>query len=251
MSLAPAADAVLQILVLLARQAEPVPAAQIGALLDLPRSTTYRLLSALSEQGFVSYLPEERRYGLGVVAFELGSSYSRQMPLRRIAQPVLTRLVRTAGQNAHLAVLHGADVYYVIEERAARRPPLVTDVGVRLPATLTASGLAILSSLPPAQVKAIYPNAASLLQRDGRGPTSLAELRRILADVRTRGYAIEESLVTEGMASVGVPVLDHTRHPVAGISVTFEADRVDADVHAQLISAVRQASHALSRRLGG
>src|SRR3954449_9600193 len=175
MSLAPAADAVLQILVLLARQAEPVPAAQIGALLDLPRSTTYRLLGALSEQGFVSYLPEERRYGLGVVAFELGSSYSRQMPLRRIAQPVLTRLVRTAGQNAHLAVLHGADVYYVIEERAARRPPLVTDVGVRLPATLTASGLAILSSLPPAQVKAIYPNAASLLQRDRRGPTSLAE----------------------------------------------------------------------------
>ena len=148
-------------------------------------------------------------------------------------------------------MLHGADVYYVIEERAARRPPLVTDVGVRLPATLTASGLAILSSLPPAQVKAIYPNAASLLQRGGHGPASLVELRRILADVRSRGYAVEESLVTEGLASVGVPVLDHTRHPVAGISVTFEADHVDADLHAQLISAVRQAAHALSRRLGG
>ena len=118
--------------------------------LGLPRSTTYRLLGALVEQGFVSYLPEERRYGLGVVTFELGSSYSRQMPLRRIAQPVLSRLVGTARQNAHLAVLHGPDVYYVIEERAPGRPPLVTDVGVRLPATLTASGLAILArSRPP------------------------------------------------------------------------------------------------------
>src|SRR6478735_10526860 len=129
MSLAPAADTVLKILVLLARQVEPVPAATVATSLGLPRSTTYRLLSALSEQGFVSYLPEERRYGLGVVAFELGSSYSRQMPLRRIAQPVLTRLVAAARENAHLAVLHGRDVYYVIEERAPRRPPLVTDVG--------------------------------------------------------------------------------------------------------------------------
>jgi DNA-binding IclR family transcriptional regulator len=249
MSLAPAADSVLRILVLLARQAEPVPAAQIGAMLDLPRSTTYRLLGVLTEHGFVSYLPEERRYGLGVVAFELGSSYSRQMPLRRIAQPVLTRLVRTTRQNAHLAVLHGVDVYYVIEERAPGRPLLVTDVGVRLPATLTASGLAILSSLPPAQVRAIYSSAAGLLLPDGRGPASLGELRRSLAEVRNRGYAIEESLVTEGLASVGVPVLDHTGHPVAGISVTFEADHVDAAEHAQLIAAVGQAAHALSRRL--
>ena len=47
--------------------------------------------------------------------------------------------------NAHLAVLHGRDVLYVIEERAPGRPLLVTDVGVRLPATLTASGLAMLA----------------------------------------------------------------------------------------------------------
>ena len=94
-----------------------------SASLGLPRSTTYRLLGALVEQGFVSYLPEERRYGLGVVTFELGSSYSRQMPLRRVAQPVLSRLASTTRENAHLAVLHGPDVYYVIEQRApAGRP---------------------------------------------------------------------------------------------------------------------------------
>ena len=152
MSFAPAADAALRILALLARQAEPVPAGLISATLDLPRSTTYRLLGTLIEQGFVSYLPEERRYGLGVVSFELGSAYARQMPLRRIAHPVLSRLVDQVGQNAHLAVLHGSDVYYVIEERASGQAPLVSDVGVRLPATLTASGLAMLSRLTSAQL---------------------------------------------------------------------------------------------------
>jgi DNA-binding IclR family transcriptional regulator len=40
-------------------------------------------------------------------------------------------LVDATRHNAHLAVLHGRDVLYVIEERAPGRPPLVTDVGVR------------------------------------------------------------------------------------------------------------------------
>ncbi len=250
MSLAPAADATLQILLLLARQAEPIPATQIATRLDLPRSTTYRLLGALTEQGFVSYLPEERRYGLGVVAFELGSSYSRQMPLRRIAQPLLTRLVGAVRENAHLAVLHGPDVYYVIEQRAAGRQPLVTDVGVRLPATLTASGLAILSALPAAQLRAIYPSAAALVQRDGRGPSTLADLRRGLADVRRQGFAYEDGLVTAGLASVGVPVLDHNGHPVAGVSVTFVAERVGPEGRERLVREVRRSADALSHRLG-
>ena len=66
-----------------------------------------------------------------------------------------------------------------------------------------------------------------------------------------RGYAVEDGLVTAGLASVGVPVLDHTGHPVAGISVTFEADRVDADRHDRLVSDVRRAATTLTRRLGG
>jgi DNA-binding IclR family transcriptional regulator len=251
MSLAPAADAVLRILALLTRHAEPIPAGLIGASLDLPRSTTYRLLGTLIEQGFVSYLPEERRYGLGVVSFELGSAYSRQMPLRRIAQPVLSRLVDQVGQNGHLAVLHGSDVYYVIEERASGRAPLVSDVGVRLPATLTASGLAMLSRLTAAQLRAVYPSAAALVQRDGRGPGTLLALRSTLIEVRRRGFALEEDLVTAGLSSVGLPVLDHTGHPLAGVSVTYQAAGVDGSEQRRLVEAVRRAADALTRRLGG
>ena len=124
----------------------------------------------LQDEGFVVHLPEQRRYGLGVGAYEIGSAYLRQDPLRWIAQTVLTRLVAATTHNAHLAVLDGRDVLYVIEERAPGRPGLVTDVGVRLPAHLTASGLAMLAALPPQQVDALFPSRRALTRRHDAGP---------------------------------------------------------------------------------
>src|SRR3954464_9945519 len=162
---APAATHALKVLRLLANHARPLPARASARDLHLPRSSTYHLLNVLEDEGFVVHLSEQRRYGLGVAAFELGSAYERQESLKWIAQTVLTRLVSATTHNAHLAVLHGRDVLYVIEERAKDRPPLVTDVGVRLPAHLTASGLAMLANLPPQQLNALFPTRRYLVQR--------------------------------------------------------------------------------------
>lgn len=66
---APAATQALGVLKLLAHHAEPMPTTTIARSLELPRSTTYHLLSVLQREGFVVHLNEERRYGLGVAAF--------------------------------------------------------------------------------------------------------------------------------------------------------------------------------------
>src|SRR6476469_10760402 len=188
----PAATRALRVLRFLASQPEPVALDRILRACDLPRSTAYHLLAAMIEEGFVVHLPDEHRYGLGVAAFEVGSGYSRQEPLQRISRRLLTDLVDRTGQTAHLAVLHGRDVLYVVEERAPGRPPLVTDVGVRLPAHLTASGRAILAQLPAAQVRALFPDRTAFVQRHAGGPTSLPELRRLLTAVRAAGHAFED-----------------------------------------------------------
>ena len=122
--------------------------------------------------------------------------------MQRISRRTLADLVDRTGQTAHLAVLHGRDVLYVVEERAPGRPPLVTDVGVRLPAHLTASGRAILSALPAAQVRALYPDSGAFVDRHGTGPRTLSALRSVLSETRRRGYATEEGEVTPGLASV-------------------------------------------------
>lgn len=243
-----AADAVA-LLQLLARRGTPQPGATLARDLGLPRSSTYRLLGVLREAGFVSHDRDDRRWGLGVGAYELGSAYTRQQPLQRVARPAVRRLVDESQQNAHLALLHGRDVLYVIEERAPGRPALVTDVGVRLPATLTASGLAVLAALPAAQVRALFSSRSDFVQRHEIGPTSLSALRSELAQARRRGYAQEDGTVTPGLASVAACVFDHTGQPVAGLAGTFAAD-LPVTERDSLIEQVQSTAAEISRRLG-
>ena len=247
----PAADSTLRILSHLATQRGPVPASSIAAALGLPRSSVYQLLAVLIDRGFVVHLPEERRYGLGVSAFELSSGFSRQEPLSHLGRPLIAALVDRLGESGHLAVLHGRDVLYLVEERAPRRPSLVTDVGVRLPSHLTASGRALLAALPPAQLRALYPNAAAFSTRVGSGPTSSTELRRILDRVRTDGYAVEDGEITEGMASVAVAVYDHAGWPAAGIAVTFPAENIPEPEWPALAERIAGTAAELSRRIRG
>ncbi|KGJ71881.1 IclR family transcriptional regulator [Cryobacterium roopkundense] len=247
----PAADATLRILSHLATARGPVPASAVATALDLPRSTVYQLLAVLADRGFVLHLPEERRYGLGVAAFELSSGFSRQQPLSRLGRPLIAQLVDRLGESAHLVVLHGRDVIYLVEERAPRRPSLVSDVGVRLPSHLTASGRAMLAALPPAQLRALYPNAAAFSTRNGTGPRTASELRRLLDQVRTLGFAQEDGEITPGMASVAVVVRDHAGWPAAAIAVTFDRDSVAAPESATLAGQLIGTAVELSRRIRG
>jgi DNA-binding IclR family transcriptional regulator len=251
MAIVPAAAQALAVLRYLTHQAGPVPAAAISRDVGLPRSTTYHLLDTLIADGFVMHLPEERRYGLGLSSYELASGYNRQAPLQRAARLPLAGLVDRTGHNAHLAVLHGREVIYVIEERAPGRPPLVTDVGVRLPAHLTASGRAMLARLPAAQVRALYPDPSAFVLRNELGPGSLSALRPLLVQARRLGYAEEAGEVTAGCSSVAAAVLDHTEHPVAAVAVTFPASDVDDRGRELIAREVGRTAQQLRRRVGG
>ncbi len=249
MSQVPAATRTLQVLRFLAGQPDPVTLNRLAGAVGLPRSTAYHLVNAMIEEGFVVHLPEEHRYGLGLAAFEVGSGYARQEPLQRITRRPLAGLVDVLGQTGHLAVLRGREVLYVLEERAPGRPPLVTDVGVRLPAQLTASGRAILAALPANQVRALYPDRSAFVDRHGIGPTSLSALRGLLTETRQRGYAVEEGEVTRGFASLAAAVLDHNAHPVASVAVTYPVE--DAPAPGRAARAVSRTAEVVSRRIGG
>lgn len=249
MSNAPAAAHALDLLEHLSRHAEPVPAASIARDLSLPRSSVYHLLSVLEGRGYVTHYVDERRFGLGQAAYELGSAYQRQAPMARLARGPIRRLVDKGGRNAHFATLDGRDVIYLLEERAPGQPMLVTDVGVRLPSHLTASGLAMLAGLPASQVRALYPDRGAFTQRHGRGPQSLGELRGILTRTRTDGFAREDGTVTPDLSSIAVAVTDRTGRSPSAIAVTFRSEEATDEQVTQLVSNARSAAADIGRRM--
>lgn len=214
----------------------------------MPRSSTYHLLAALQDEGFVMHLPEDRRYLLGVVAAQLGATYSQQASLSLLGHPLMTQLMRRVRLPVHLGLLHGREVLYLVAQRPPRSIPLVTEPQVQLPAHLTASGRAILALLPPSQVTALFSARGAFTDRTGEGPKSLPALRRVLSDERAQGFSCEKEEITRGRASIAVACLDRNDRPAASITMTYPASR--GDVPAGAVCALRRTAHQLSLRIG-
>lgn len=248
----PAARSALRIIRYLAGHSGPVRAATITRDLRLPRSSVYHLLKVLQVEGFVVHSPEHQGYALAPLLGEIGSSVAASTALARLGTPVLERLVAETKLPvvAHLGVLQHADVVYASKISAARAPAVVTSIGVRLPAHLTATGRAMLAALSDAQLTAIFPDPALPL-RTTKGPASVAELRTLLGRAEERGWATEDGDIDEAYASVAAAVLDHKDYPAAAVGLTFRRTLVDDAQWVRFGRAVAAAAGTLSRRIRG
>jgi DNA-binding IclR family transcriptional regulator len=232
---------------------EPATADRLAKRLSIPRSSCYQLLEVLSEQSFAIHYPEEKRWGLGLAAWELGSAYQRHEPLERLARPALQKLIAELSQKTsvvgHLAILDGSDVLYLLEERPAKSLRLVTDIGVRLPAHLTASGRAMLQHLDKKQLLASF-GGRGLTQRTSLGPKDLSELQEQLTKEQGLGYSLEIDEVSMGYASVGIAILDNLKHPLAAIAITMQSNQLEKLQLSSLALLLEAAALDLSRKFG-
>ncbi|MHA6667794.1 IclR family transcriptional regulator [Homoserinimonas sp. A447] len=253
MSSVPAATDTLRVIKYLAGHSGPVRASTVSRDLELPRSSVYHLLRVMQDEGFVVHSPEHQGYALGPLIAELGSSVSASDTLARLAGPVLGRLVGETKLPlvAHLGVLQHSDVVYASKVAAARAPAVVTSIGVRLPAHLTATGRAMLAALPEAQFAAIYSPGEPLPLRTTTGPADVPALSALLADARERGWAVEDGDINLDYASVAAVVLDHNGYPAASVGLTFRRTIVDDAELSRLGRAVRSAADTLTRRIRG
>lgn len=251
-STSPAVGRALDMLTYLAERTGTVPASTMARDLGLPRSSIYHILTVLTDRGFTVYVPEARGYALGPAAFGLSSSFTMHDHLERLARPVLRGLATAAGITMHLGLLRGANTMYLLKEYPPRQselePPLVTAIGVLLPAHLTANGRAILAQLPPLQLQALYRRPGDFVSRTGRGPRSLPELQTALALERAQGWSEEIELIAAGLRSAGAPIFDLHGQPVAAISCTWRS-RVPLRDPAELIGRLVEGAREITRRL--
>lgn len=247
----PAARNTLRILKYLSSRGQPVRAAYISRELELPRSSTYQLLNVLQDEGFLVHFPEASEYGLSSALAEMGTVSANPDRMQLLATPILQSLTERLQLPviAFVATLHGSNVRYVAKEMGPKAPTVIGGVGIQLPAHLTATGRAILAGLARKQILAMYPNPESFFSRTGVGPTSFRELTSLLQETRRRGWALEVSEVSEGLATVGAVASDHNGYPAAAVGMTYRIADIPQGRWNQLAVSAIEGANALSRRL--
>ncbi|WP_376095603.1 IclR family transcriptional regulator [Roseomonas sp. CCTCC AB2023176] len=219
--------------------------------IGINRTTLLRLLRTLEAERFI----ERRgggelgwRIGTGLIGLAAQAFYSDD--LVQVAVPVLTRLADTLGLSAHLGVLDGREVVYVV-----RRVPNLAfasniRVGSRLPAHAANMGRIILAHLGEEAVRHLFGKDA-LAAATPHTPTNLDALLERLATDRAAGLAWSDGHYEAGIGSVAAAVLDATGAPVAALNVSGARDSFVGEARrAEIGRAVLAAAREISARLG-
>lgn len=208
----------------------------------LPRSTTHRILEQLVALRWLEHSGQS--YALGMRALELGGLAVAHHELRDIATPLLSELHQRTGAVASLAVLDRRDVVFVDRQGGGLTSDLLTRVGGRAPAHVTAAGKAMLAWADDAVLSATWPHR--LPTRTPRTITTLEVLRQELARVRGRGgVAYEREEAVHGSVAVAV-ALRGRGTALAALQLSGGTRAVNLERLAPLVQdAARKASLAL------
>ncbi|HKZ15164.1 MAG TPA: IclR family transcriptional regulator [Solirubrobacterales bacterium] len=215
--------------------------------LDIPRSSTLALCNSLVETGLLARDPDGL-YRLGPHTLELSRAFLGQTDFHAEFQRAVPELGVLPEQTLVCAVLRERDVVY-IGRRAGTSPLGVSyEIGMRLPAHCTATGLSILSTLSQVQVDELYAGV-ELEPLTDKSIASPAELRERLAAVRERGYAVDDGETVRGMICIGAPVSGDAGETVGAVAVSMpkgahSSDRLTADA-ADLMRLADQISRGL------
>lgn len=216
---------------------------ELARKLGLPKSSIANVCAALAEAGLV------RRVGtgfaLGRKLAELGGAYLASIDVVQEFYDACRELESGSEQTVQLAILDGIEMTYLARHDGRQPVRLTTQIGRRLPGSVTATGKAALASLDPDEVARRF-EGVELPQLTRR---SLPNLDALLADlevVRGRGYAMDDEETVEGVVCFGVAIPG--RSPGEGpyaASITVLKARATYDRVPALIADL----HRLSARL--
>ncbi len=240
---------VLEIMEYIAKREDGATHAEIARGLGIPKSSLTALLADLQSAGYVVGDPATARYALGSQVLVLAQGYVRTLNLVRSGSRVLETLFRRFDEFVALAIPKGDE--YVIVAAQAPAGPLAhsLQIGERGPLYCSASGKAILASLPEAAAEAWV----SRMQRSRITPrtrTGVAEIMDDLRAARAAGHAVVREEAILGITAIAAAVIDASGQPVGALSLAAPTARLDAAREAEVAAALRDAAAAISAEFG-
>lgn len=186
----------------------------------LPRSTVYRLVSALQSEGFLVSVSSQGRVRIGPELMRLALSVRRE--IRQELRPELEALSKRIDETVDISILDGASARFIDQVAAPQRLRAVSAIGASFPLHCTANGKAMLASLPDDVVMAMLPTR--LPRYTERTITTRSRLLAELNEIRNTRIAIDDQEHTVGIIALGMAIQDPIG-TVAAISVPVPSQR--------------------------
>ncbi|WP_460794189.1 IclR family transcriptional regulator [Nocardioides pacificus] len=207
----------------------------------LPRSTAHRILDQLVRLQWLEH--SSFGYALGRRSLELGGGDHGHADIRAAAAPLLHELLMKTGAVVHLAVLDGAQVYYLDKVGGRFAAAVPSRVGGRAPLHCTALGKAMLAWIDAEDVDMMV--GSRLSPHTEQSISDLNRLHRELTKVRSRsGLAFERGECFPDIACAAAAVRGPDG-PLAAISLVGDADTQLERVAPLVVDAARQISMEL------
>lgn len=217
---------------------------EIQERLGTPKSSTHHLISTMCELGLIKRRPLGG-YGLGLKLLELAGIAKENNDLQRDAMPLLREFAQRVQLTCHLGVLEQGEAVYLARVEGARDIVVKSHVGQRFPVNCSALGKTLIAWLAPEQLNAVLGNLA-FEKRMPKTVTNATDFRFQLADVRRRGWALDDEEQAPNCRCIAAPIRDRDGVVVAAISAVGTLEQVE-DRHFETLAAqVIAAANAIS-----
>ncbi|HEY5225643.1 MAG TPA: IclR family transcriptional regulator [Methylovirgula sp.] len=193
--------------------------------LGMPKSSTHHLISTMCQLGLI----KQRSlggYGLGHKLLELASIANESNDLQRDAMPLLREFAQRVQLSCHLGVYEQGEAVYIARVEGARDIVVKSHVGQRFPVNCSALGKSLIAWLAPELLDAVIAKLA-FEERMPNTVMNATDLRLQLAEVRRRGWALDDEEQAPNCRCIAAPIRDRDGAIVAAISVVGTLKQVE------------------------
>jgi DNA-binding IclR family transcriptional regulator len=211
---------------------------------QLPNSTTHRILSVLVQRGLITCEPISKNYQLGVELFSLGTE-AQQFTIKDLLRPALERIAHESQDSAYLFVRSGNDGL-CIDKIDGTFPIRIFDIGIgdRRALGLGAGCLALLAFLPEDQIETII--LSNKVKYHQHYNLTAEKIRLLVKRSRELTYALSKDVVIEGTIGVGLPFYNRNGQVVSAISVGGISRRLKENRRQEIVELIRSEMAAYS-----
>jgi IclR family pca regulon transcriptional regulator len=195
---------------------------EVAAATGLSRAAARRFLHTLVHLGYMHN--NSGRFSLRPKILELGYAYLSSLSLPEVAMPHLEELVEQVRESSSVSELDGEDVVYIARVPTKRIMRVTISVGTRFPAYATSMGRVLLAARDDDWLEK-YLATVDLHGLTGHTITSPAGLLQELRRIRSRGWALVDQELEEGLRSLAAPIRDADGTVIAAVNISTHAAR--------------------------